>query len=112
MTRDDFGMKFTHCFCLPCQEPGTDVHEIARGSFRGKSIEEPAAWIKTCRHHHDREFNGMPIATQLALKLLSDPENYDREAINRLRRRAPNAVSERDVAVEVSRIVRRLRSWD
>lgn len=108
MTRDDFRRKFTKCFLL-CGSDGTDVHEIARGSFRQKALEEPATWLKVCRPCHDGDLEFLTIAQQLAYKLINDPANYDRLRVNELRRRAPNSVSERDVAVEVARIFQGFR---
>jgi len=104
MTRDEFRMAFDHCFL--CGEPGTDVHEIARGAHRAKALTEPATWLKVCKWCHASKVDGMPIARQLAYKMIHDPEHYDRQAVNRLRNRQPDAVTEREVAEEVGRIFR------
>ncbi len=105
MTRDEFRARFDPCFVSGA--PATDVHEIARGASRKAALTEPAAWIASCRHCHANLLDCMTIARQLAHKMIRDPENYDRVAVNVLRHRAPDAVSERDVAVEVSKIFRR-----
>jgi hypothetical protein len=49
--------------------------------------------------------DGMPIARQLAYKLIHDPEHYDRQRVNVLRRRQPDAVTEREVAMEVRLLI-------
>jgi cytochrome c553 len=73
------------------------THEIARGSFRSKALKSPSAWIRTCSLCHERHLDGMPIARQLAIKKKHDPEYYDRIAVNRLRNRADEAITENEV---------------
>jgi hypothetical protein len=46
----------------------------------------------------------LPVAGQLALKRLSDPAGYDRVAVNRLRGRADEAITEAEVDEWVKRI--------
>jgi hypothetical protein len=104
MTRDEFRLAFDKCFL--CGQPGTDVHEIARGPFRAKAMEDPSAWLKVCGWCHENKFPTMTIARQLALKMLCDPENYDRQKVNLLRKRQPDAVTEREVAREAHLLLR------
>jgi len=77
-----------------------ECHEIPRGVHRQRALKHPAAWLQLCQGLNGgchEEMSGMPIAVQLALKKRADPEHYDREAVNRLRRRAPDAVTEAEV---------------
>ena len=82
------------------------THEIARGAHRAKALQEPAAWVRTCGDCHRDWFDGMPVARQLAHKLIFDHEHYDRIAVNLLRHRAPGAVTEVEVFLEAMDILR------
>lgn len=80
-----------------------EVHEIARGPARKKAVKSPAAWLLLCRQHHEQMGSLVvwPIVRQLALKRLRDPERYDRVAVNLLRGRAPEAITEAEVEAEL-----------
>jgi len=81
--------------------PKIECHEIARGVHREEAVEESCCWIATCQRCHEAHLDSMPIARQLALKKINDPENYDRVGVNRMRNRADEAVTEGEVMVEV-----------
>ena len=78
------------------------THEIACGPFRKKALTNAAAWVRICMkchlsQHGIHNYADWPIARQLALKKKHDPENYDRIAVNRLRCRADEAITEDEV---------------
>lgn len=80
------------------------VHEITSGPHRQKALSEPCTWIATCLRCHDT-FQYMPLPAQLAYKLLNDPANYDRQRVNAVRRRAPDAIDASEVESELKRIL-------
>ena len=80
---------------------------MARGPFKAAAMKEPAAWIAACVECHRERLAAMRIERQLAYKAIGDLPNYDRVAVNLLRRRQPNAVDEREVLAEVIEILRR-----
>ncbi len=85
--------------CWVCGERcRVDVHEIADGPARERALVEPAAWFAACNQCHLSVVHGMPLARQLAYKREHDPQWYGRVAVNRLRGRADDAVSEEEVA--------------
>jgi hypothetical protein len=94
MDRETYRARFTQC--MMCGEPGTDVHEMARGPFRSHALDEPCAWLKLCRACHE-EIDGLPVLLQLAIKFLSDPRNFDVRRLNKIRRRAENAITPHEV---------------
>ena len=99
MTRDKWRKQWDRC--MACGSTWRlEVHEIARGPARQRALHEPAAWLFLCHGcHHDEfdDYSVWPLARQLCLKRKYDNPNYDREAVNRLRGRAPNAITEADV---------------
>lgn len=101
-SRTDFARQFQRCWFCWTVYP-LETHEIARGVHRSKAVVEPTAWLRVCNRCHDT-VAGMTIAQQLAMKKVNDPENYDRVAVNRLRGRAAEAVTEADVDAEVERM--------
>lgn len=92
--------------CCTCGGTPDDVHEIIAGGNRRVAFVEICCWLRTCRLCH-KELQNMPKALQLAYKLLSDPENYDRERVLELWRRADTAVT----AAEVLSCVRQILLW-
>ncbi len=68
-----------------------------------------AMLCKEC--HMVREHNGdsLGLVGMLALKVIYDPANYDRVHVNTLRGRAPDAISEREVARAVSEMFLSMR---
>ena len=108
-TRDAFRDAFRRCFlcgtlAINAWPPLLECHEISRGPARQKSLNERAALLMTCHACHEKHLDGMPVVTQLALKRIADPEGYDRIAVNRLRGRADDAITEAEVLTEVDRL--------
>lgn len=97
--RDQYLKDFPFCFC--CQKKyGLAVHEIACGSARKAALKEPCAWMTMCSSCNTdlmTDYNKWPIARQLALKFIHDPDNYDRRKVNELRGRAPESITPLDV---------------
>lgn len=86
--------------CMICQRKRSeDVHEIARGASRAKAESVRQTWLAVCRACHEEldDYSVWPISRQLAVKRRCDPEWYDREMVNLLRNRSPEAISEREV---------------
>ena len=88
--------------CMLCGKRGGDhpltrleTHEIARGPHRKKALECPAAFLRVCGFCHGDKLG--TITEQLAVKKFHDPECYDRVAVNHLRSRAPEAITEDEV---------------
>ena len=76
------------------------THEIVTRACNANSPNEPCTWLRVCRECHGQMVGGTsawPIARQLALKKLRDPEHYDRQRVNVLRGRAPDAITEEEV---------------
>ena len=69
------------------------------------AVKEPVAWFAVCNECHLGEVDSIPIPRQLAYKAIHDLEHYDRVAVNRLRRRADDAVDEREVLEQVVAIL-------
>lgn len=106
ITRSEWSRQ--HCYCFvcgfsSCDGYGLETHEIARGYARAKSMTEPSTWLRACNSQtkedcHRRKLDGMSIVKQLALKKRFDPEHYNRQRVNVLRRRQPDAITEAEVA--------------
>ena len=107
MTRDEWDAA--HDECMVCgwtwgmwtsdARRRLETHEIARGPARQAALKAPAAWLRLCNMCHD-EMDSLrlwPIARQLAIKKLQDPEHYDRIKVNELRGRQPDAITEEEV---------------
>lgn len=77
--------------------PRLEIHHMVRGANRQAAREEVCVLIRTCQRCHQELLEGMGIVDQLAIKLLRDPEHYDRPKVNELRRRAPDAVTDEEV---------------
>lgn len=93
--------------CWVCGEPADDVHEVARGVNRAQALGERCAWIRCCRSCHEAlgDYGRWPLVWQYALKMLWEPEHYDRQGLNRLRGRAPEAISDDEVRVVVPAVL-------
>lgn len=95
--RDQYLWEFPACQYPGCQSQATDIHEIARGASRSKSLGIRASLLNLCRTHHDHVHQHPSVARDLAVKLMADPVGYDRRRINALRHRAPDAISADEV---------------
>lgn len=100
LNRTTWGKQFDRC--MGCGGKNLlQTHEICRGPFRAAATKEPAAWLRLCQVCHD---DLPPIVVQLAWKKIGDPEHYNRVAVNLLRKRQPEAITEAEVDEEVRRI--------
>ena len=60
-----------HPECQVCQSnPTTEVHEIARGGCRQRSVRDADCWLAVCHECHERlgDYSWWPIEKQVALK--------------------------------------------
>lgn len=111
--RDDWSWEHDTCMGCgyvagrSCGSRSMETHEIARGLARRPALTEPAAWLRLCGLCHAGVFAAMPIARQLAYKKLHDPYWYDRVAVNLLRGRQADAVTEDEVDAECETINKR-----
>lgn len=105
ITRTEWSWQFDRCFACNQRHNHAawwmrlQTHEIARGPAKQAAMKEPAAWLRVCRQCHDAmdDYSKWPIARQLALKKLRDPEHYDRVKVNELRGEAPESITEEEV---------------
>jgi len=98
---------FPFCQVPWCRAKATQIHEISRGPARGASLGVRAAILHLCEFDHG-QMDWLPVEAQLALKLLADPDGYDRLAVNVLRGRQPEAIT----ADQVDRWVKVLQEAD
>lgn len=93
--------------CMCCHfAPATDCHEIARGAHRSKAYEDRITWLAVCRVCNCVALDGYaewPLTRQLALKWIYDREHFDLEGFNRLRGRAPGAITMAEVVPWICR---------
>lgn len=96
--RDKFRIEFQTCWLcgVAWHWRGLHIHEIARGCHRPEGFEDRAAWLRLCGDCHD-EVGAWSVVRQLAMKKVADPEWYDRVAVNEMRGRQPEAITEGDV---------------
>lgn len=94
--RDEYRYMFPKCQVPWCKSQGAHIHEISRGPARGASLGVRAALLHVCPTDH-RQMEVLPVEAQLALKKIADPDGYDRVAVNRLRGRQPEAITEAEV---------------
>ena len=92
----DFAEEFPQCWLCGATWP-LEIHHIARGCHREGGRYVRANLIRACSACHRGKLDAMPIARQLAIKQLWDEENYDRQAVNLLRGRQPDALTPADV---------------
>jgi hypothetical protein len=53
--------------------------------------------LAVCRFCHDVLQGWLPTVVQLAFKLLADPDTYDVQAVNQLRKRAEDSITHQEV---------------
>lgn len=95
--RDLYRWEFPMCQWYGCDQPAAELHEIARGPARRAALAARAAWLNLCRNCHQQYGLSHLVVLQLAVKKLADPEGYDRQAVNVLRGRQPEAITEAEV---------------
>ena len=110
--------RFVHNRCWVCGWVGCiyapskgrfrlETHHIASGVHRKGGSAVIANLIRVCNvcHYDLHDRFEWPIEKVLALKLLQDKEeHYDRVAVNLLRGRQPDAITEDEVQVWVNRM--------
>jgi hypothetical protein len=74
-----------------------EVHEIASRAQAPGKWADVRNYMLTCRMCHEDVLSWLCEAAQLALKSETDPLNYERVFINRIRGRADNAIAESEV---------------
>lgn len=95
--RDAYRWEFPQCQVPWCKADATELHEISRGAGRGASLGIRAALLHLCRFDHG-QMDVLPVAGQLALKAIGDPDGYCRVTVNRLRNRADDSITAEEVA--------------
>ena len=106
--RTEFGLLNPFCWVCGRSDGYIETHEITRGVHRNVGVEERCTWIRLCREDHERfgDYTQWPIARQLAVKLICDPDYYDRQRVNLIRNaRTPDAITEQEVAKYVHHLV-------
>jgi hypothetical protein len=89
--------------CCLCGGAGQDVHEIIGGTaYRMKAFVEPCCWLRVCREHHD-QLQYMAKVDQLALKLLTDPQNFDLDRFHSVWGKPTTAITPAEVLYAVRR---------
>lgn len=96
-TRDQFRRDHPYCQWPGCDRLGYEVHEIARGPARQAAMLNPAAMLHLCTFHHGLAHYVPSFVRDLAVKLLAGDGTYDRVAVNLIRGRAPESISEIEV---------------
>lgn len=108
-TLDAFAKQHRYCwlcgYSLVNSWRRLEIHHIARGPHRANGHSEECNLIRTCGPCHSEKLDGMPIARQLCYVKTYNPAAYDRQRVNTLRRREPDAVTEADVDAELSAIL-------
>lgn len=87
--------------CVYCTvNDATCIDHIAGGASRHKALEERCACNASCLPCNLGDANDptkFPLFRKLAVKLVTDGEFFDLEKFNRLRGRAPNAITLADI---------------
>ena len=79
--------------CARCQAPATVVHHICRGAHRAASLCNPETWLGLCADCHEWLHAGEnDVITEVIIKV-----KHTLRTINRLRGRAPDAITLKDV---------------
>lgn len=112
--RDAFLEEFEYRCLIPgCYSgEGVAVHEITNGHFRMRAFGVRAAWLPACgvcNCHRLTDKSAFPIARQLAVKLLIDPNYFlldtIREIVRVEGRPLPVLVTEGEVLAEVRKLL-------
>lgn len=87
-----------------CRMLADDLHEIARGPARVKSLGVHAALLALCRRHHEWLHRKPRVVYGLAVKWLAHDGTYDRIAVARLRGRADDSITQEEVEAAAKEI--------
>lgn len=106
MTLQEWRYQHRDDDCWACGRPSYaypphEEHHITSGVHRKAGKEVLANLVRVCRDCHtgneSMHTGAWPIARQLALKKIHDPDTYDRVEVNLLRSRQPEAITEDEV---------------
>lgn len=113
--REAFAWEYDQCFACwdawrsnPAIPYRLETHEMARGCHRKEAYRDRATWLRLCRRCHDQmdDYTQWPVAKQLALKKICDPDYYERVKVNKLRGRSDNAITKGEVDGWIKRLQR------
>ena len=90
--------EYPHCWICGTRHDLV-VHEMAKRSQAPYKWGERCNYFLTCNTCNCGILESLDIGFQLAFKEMRDYRHYNRERVNELRGRAPDAVSERDVSL-------------
>jgi hypothetical protein len=93
--RAQYKADHPNCEVYCCSAKATELHEISRGPARSKALDVEAALLHLCHECHWK-MNAFSVVKQLALKKLAG-SGYDRQRVNKLRDRQPDAITEAEV---------------
>lgn len=100
--REQWAERFEQCWVcgwLAARWRILETHEIASRAQAPNKWADVRNYLKTCRRCHDEVLSWLPECVQLSMKLLHDPDNYDRQFINEIRGHAPDAIAEHEVVL-------------
>jgi len=106
--KDEALGRYPACWVCGAQDHESPlvVHEMAKRSQAPNKWGERCNYFLACNPCNCAILQQLGIEYQLALKLLRDPEHFDRQQVNVLRGRAPDAVSEQDLVEVLADIAR------
>ena len=99
-----FAQAFPQCWNCPSTQ-GVQTHHICRGPHRAKAKTEECNLLRLCFRCH-AIVDGWPVAKQIALQAVNNPDAYDRVKVNLLRSRQPEAITEAQVRRYAKKIVK------
>jgi hypothetical protein len=82
--------------CPITHAQATDVHEIHGGKDRWQTYREPCMWLAVSRAGHD-EIQGWKKSKQLAVKFLTDYDNFDLDRFNQIYKGNEGPIAMQDV---------------
>ncbi len=93
--RQRLGESRTCPICRKTSHLPRDCHEMVRRSHAPRQWGVRSNYLLVCRTCHDTIIPSMPLAKQLAYKLMTDPDHFDLEEVNEIKGGEP--VRMRDV---------------
>lgn len=101
------GMRWPH----PGGLPQLETHEMLRGPLRRVAVKEPCCWFRACSYCHSTILPGMPLADQLAYKLLCDLDHYDLSEVLKIRNARAMAFVTHDEVLRIAGELFRKNGW-
>lgn len=109
--REGFREEMNHqcCICGSAWETADyfprllEVHEMIGGGMRAATYGDRRSWLLVCRCHHEelQDRGRSPYVKQFALKLKTDPENFDLAWLHLVGGWAEGFITLRDIEMEV-----------